>query len=114
MTALLIVVGGVAYLTAYFAIGWHLAKRDLPSQWERARLAYSPKRYGQDFSEKRAREIVTSGTLVTLFWWPFRLPYIRVANMAARFDPQRIEADRVEQEKRIAELERELQIKRRP
>jgi hypothetical protein len=105
MTVALIVVGVVAYLTAYFAIGWTLAKRDLPHLWERAR--------GRRHSKGVIASEVNSGTVLTLLFWPLRMPFIFAARAATRFDPEVIEAERREQERRIAELERELRIGRR-
>lgn len=106
MTALLIVVGVAAYLTAYFAIGWRLAQRDLPNLWARARRRW-------DYDKIAVGE-VHSGTVLTTLFWPIRLPFVMAATVADRFDPKVVEAKRREQEKRIAELERELEIKRRP
>lgn len=105
MTAWLIVGGALAFLVAYFAVGWMLAVRDLPRIWERSRQRWTV--------ESIVRSEVNAGTTMTLFFWPVRLPFIRVAKFADRFDPKRIEAERREQDQRIADLERELRIGRR-
>lgn len=106
MTAALIGVGIVAYLAAYFYIGWRLALKDLPHLWARVRR--------RRYSESVIHSEVHSGTVSTVLFWPLRLPFIWAASVADQYDPVEIEAERNRQEARISELERELQIKRRP
>lgn len=117
MTVALIVLGVVAYLTAYLCVGWRLMKWDMPALWERARksngIGVSGKFHDELF-EKFVISEAHSGAVSTLLFWPIRLPFLLAMAVADRMDPKRVEEQIRQNEARIAELERELQIKRRP
>lgn len=101
MNALVIAIGVTACLAAYFYVGWRLMRWDMPALWKRAARSYS------------TNSQANSGAALTLLFWPLRLPFLIAMDTAANFDPKRIEAELRESEKRIRELERELEIGRR-
>ena len=111
----MLVTGGItAYLAVYFAIGWWLAKRDLPRVWAVARKKYE--RY-EDLALDRVKE----STTFTFLFWPIRLP-VRAFNgvldsTVVSHDPReqvrQIEEARAQakiRERYIASLEKELDI----
>jgi len=108
VTVVHVLVGVLVYLAAYFSIGWYLARRDLPRAWAAARKEYT--------KEKYVLARVKEDTTATLFFWPVVLPVRAfggaVEKTAVEHDPREKDRRIREQEKRIAELERELGIGR--
>lgn len=108
MIALLVIAAVIAYLSGYFALGWHLAKRDLSNAWSRARAEWRV--------DSTIRESVREQTFFMVLFWPFMCP-IRAAR--ARFiaavhagDPRERERELARREAEIARMERELGIGR--
>lgn len=107
MSALVITLASIA---AYFAVGWSLAKWDMPRVWTAARGEWS--------HDSSARESVVMCSLLTLAFWPVRLPLVllwrSISHAVDRNDPSVVEADLRQQvddrDRRITQLERELGI----
>ena len=97
---------GTAYLAAYFAFGWWLAKRDLPRAWAVARKEWS--------TESSVLDSVKGQTAATFLFWPVVLPARAVNGALTRtvtdHDPREQDKRIREQATRIQELERELGI----
>ncbi|WP_017585497.1 hypothetical protein [Nocardiopsis ganjiahuensis] len=112
-----IVLGALAYLTAYFALGWWLAKRDLPRAWAAARKEHGDpnERVAGELNQKFALGDVKAATTITLFFWPVALPARAfngaITRTATGHDPREQEKRLRAQADRIRELERELGIK---
>jgi len=101
-----ILFGIAAYLAAYFALGWWLAKRDLPRAWAVARNEWS--------QESFILDSVKGQTIATFLCWPVVMP-ARALNRAlthtvAAHDPREKDRRIREQATRIKDLERELGI----
>jgi hypothetical protein len=99
----------VAYLVAYFWVGWALARRDLPNAWQRARKEYA----GLEYS---TRSSVMEQTVAMALFWPLAIPIRRahgfVTNAVEQGDPKVQAAKIAEQQAYIRQLERELGIGR--
>lgn len=92
----------------YLLVGWLAAKRDMPRLWSKTRDFWS-----NDNSTVRTEVIFLS--LCTLVFWPVRLPFLLVwhaiGQAVDKQDPVRWAEIVAEQKARIAELERELDIR---
>lgn len=105
-----------ATIAAYFALGWWLAKRDLPRAWAVARKEHGDPddRAIGDLNQKHALRDVKASTTVTLLFWPVALPARAFNGALTRtvtgHDPREQEKRIREQATRIKELERELGI----
>jgi hypothetical protein len=107
MTALVVLTAVFAYLVGYFMLGWHLARRDLPNAWGRARIEWS--------SDPYIKGSVQAQTICMALFWAILIP---VRAMRAKLgaavdagDPRERERDLARREREIARLERELGIR---
>jgi hypothetical protein len=98
MTALIV----LASIVAYFVVGYLLAVRDMPDLWARARKSWS--------TEDTQRSSVHMASAMTFLFWPFRWPFVLLFNTADRVDPQRLQEEVEERDRKIADLERQLRI----
>jgi hypothetical protein len=106
VTALWTILGIAAYLAIYHTLGWHLARRDLPNAWRRARTDWH--------SGEVIKESVRAQTMCMILLWPVLAParslWGRFAQTVDATDPRERERKLAEREKRIAQLERQLGI----
>lgn len=107
MTATLITLGILAFAAAYLVIGWTLAMRDMPNAWSRARREWA--------IEEHVRDSVRAQTLLLVFGWPVLFPLgeflSRLDSAMTERDPRVLKRRLDERDRRIAELERELEIR---
>jgi len=98
----------LASITAYMAAGYYAALRNLPRAWGKARDSW----YGIDDT---VRTSVKGQTIAMFTLWPAYLTLIFASDRLSRFveaaDPE-VAAEKIrQQERRIAQLERDLGIR---
>lgn len=95
---------------AYFAAGWRIAVNRLPKAWAIARREWS--------SEDTIRGSVKEQTVCMTLSWPIYLTWCavsdRLGEVTEHADPVSLAAKIRERDARIAELERELGVGRKP
>jgi hypothetical protein len=92
----------VLVLVGYVAVGIGLAWWDMPRLWARA----------QDEWAAMAHDSVRLCTILTVLFWPVRLPLVGLWTLAGyaadRGDPKRVEEELAEAQRRNAELQRRI------
>lgn len=108
MTVLFVLVIVFGSIFGYLAVGWYLAKKDMPNAWRRAR--------GRWTVPSLVRGSVKEQTVyMTLFWpvlGPTRLLASHLDSAISNRDPAELQRQLKERAQYIAKLERELGIGR--
>lgn len=95
---------GISVIVGYFALGGLFAWRDMPRLWAAARHEWN--------SDDSARESVIMLTILTVLFWPIRMPllwmWLLVSKAVNHGDPARVEEELAEAQRRNAELQRRI------